>query len=174
MLLGGLGLVVALIGPWRSAVTGPVRAVRRAVVPEFNAVRPVSATAGSATAGHPAVAVIDGVANSYWAEGAPGNGEGQSVVIGFGAPVDLDKIIIRSGASEKPEDFVAQPRPKVLHFDLPGNSAKDIVLKDSDEPQSFNIKAGKVTTVTVTIQSVYGSVGGSNCSISEMEFFSKD
>ena len=77
------------------------------------------------------------------------------------------------GASRKPEEFLAQPRPERLHLVFSDGSTADISLKDSAAFQTFPIKARQATSVEVQIQSVYKALGGTDLSITEIELFTK-
>ncbi len=175
--LGLLGIALAAIGPWRDSVTGGADsafdAVRRRISPQYEPVRPSSAIASSSLPNHDPKLAIDGISNSYWAEGAQGDGEGQQLVLRFDRPVDLDRIGILSGASRKPEDFLAQPRPERLHLVFSDGSTADVSIKDSAGFQTFTIKARQATSVEVQIKSVYKALGGTHLAITEIELFTK-
>ncbi|MGH9195859.1 MAG: NADase-type glycan-binding domain-containing protein, partial [Acidimicrobiia bacterium] len=177
VLLGAVGLVVALIGPWRGElvgrVTGLFTSAKRTVLPDFDPVRPTGAEATSSAKDHPPAAAIDQIKNSYWAEGAQGDGTGQTLVLIFDQPANIDKVGFTAGASAKPEEFVAQPRPKDLHLVFSDGSTKDIRLEDSSEFQAFDVTAKAVARVEIHIVSVYGSLKGQDCSIAEVELYSK-
>jgi hypothetical protein len=172
-----LGVTLGAVGPWRSSITQRVKSaahsVRQAIKPQYDPARPTKAEATSSLDDHPATLAIDGVSNSFWAEGADGDGEGQALVLTFGSPVDLDRVGITAGASEKPEDFVAQPRPKQLHLVFSDGSSADLNLKDSADFQTFSVKARDVTSVQMQIVSVYASLSGHDCAIAEVELFTK-
>ena len=175
--LGLLGITLAAIGPWRDSVTGGADSafdsVRRRISPKYEPVRPSSAIASSSLPNHDPKMAIDGISNSYWAEGAQGDGEGQQLVLRFDRPVDLDRIGILTGASRKPEDFLAQPRPERLHLVFSDGSTADVSIKDSAGFQTFTIKARQATTVEVQIKSVYKALGGKDLAITEIELFTK-
>lgn len=168
----GLGLGVA--GPWRGSVTARLgdgyQWAKELFFPSLEQVHPVAAEATSALDAHPAELAIDGANNRAWTEGAEGDGVGEQVVLTLAEPVDLAKIGFLPGASSKPEEFLAQPRPKDLHMVFSDGSATDVRLEDSAEFQAFDVDAKAVTQVTVQIVSVYPSFkGGHDCSISEIE-----
>ncbi|MGQ0519571.1 MAG: NADase-type glycan-binding domain-containing protein [Actinomycetota bacterium] len=170
-----LGVGLAFLGPFREPANRAYQSVRRVIKPEFEPVRPVAAVASSSAPGRDPTAVIDGIKNTFWAEGAPGPGDRQTLTVTFSEPTDLDKFGIIPGASENPAQFVAQPRPRTLHlvFDGTTPSAKDVAVKDSAKFQSFDLKAKGVTSVLVEIVSVHASTGGEDCAITELEFFRK-
>ena len=170
-----VGAGVAFLGPFRGPANRAYQSVRRVIKPEYEPVRPVDAVASSSAPGRDAKAVIDGIKNSFWAEGAPGAGEKQTLTITFAEPTDLDKVGIIPGASEDPTQFVAQPRPRLLHLIFNGArpSAKDITVSDAAKFQSFDVNADDVTSVTIELVSVHASTGGQDCAITELEFFRK-
>ena len=176
-LLAALGLTIGVVGPWRSSLSSEagdaIRTVRRAVRPQYDPVRPTKAEATSSLPGHGPQLAIDGISDSFWAEGARGDGEGQTLVLTFSGPVDLDRMGIIPGTSGKPEDFVAQPRPKQLHLVFSDGSASDVTLKDSAKFQTFSIKGRQVSSVQVHVVSVYPALSGNACAITEIEFFTK-
>lgn len=169
-----VGVVFGLIGPWRSSVTGLFSSAKRTVKPTFDPVHPVAVRATSEAKDHPAAHATDGISNTYWAEAAKGKGEGQALVLQFDPPVDIGKIGILSGASGKPEEFLAQPRPKTLHLIFSDGTTTDLFLKDTAKFQSFDVKTKQVNRVEVQIAAVYSSVqGGQDGAIAELEFYQK-
>jgi hypothetical protein len=173
-----LGMAVSFAVPsLRSVVLGRAGGllgkVRSVVAPKFEPVRPTAAEATSSLSDHSPEAGIDQIKNTYWAEGAPGDGAGQTLVAIFDTPVDLDRVGFTPGASAKPEEFVAQPRPKEVHLVFSDGNSKDVRLEDKAEFQSFDIEAKQVSRVEIHIVSVYGSLKGQDCSIAEVEFFRK-
>lgn len=172
--VAAVGLAIGLLGPWRSSVDKKVGSVKRTVKPTFDPVHPVAVTASSELKDHPAALAADGISNTYWAESAKGKGEGQALVLQFDPAVDIGKVGVLSGASGKPEDFLAQPRPKTLHLIFSDGTTTDLSLKDTAKFQSFNVKTKQITKLEVQIASVYSSVqGGQDAAISELEFYQK-
>lgn len=169
--LGVVAGVVLLAGPWRSAVSDVYHRVRGTVSARYEPVRPVQADASSALAGHPAVDAIDGIRNSYWAEGADGNGEGQRLTVGFDGPVDLDRVGFTIGASGEPEAFLRQPRPRKVRLHFSDGTSTDLTLRDTAEFQTHKLSARGTSKVDVEIQAVSRGVEGTACSIAEVEFF---
>lgn len=173
-LLALLGVAGLSFGPWRDAVGDQIDKVKRIISPEYEPVRPASATASSELEGRPATAAIDQVSNSYWAEGAEGAGEGQGLTFTFSEPVDLDRIGFLNGASEDPKDFVTQPRVREVLVLFDDGTTKSLTLKDEADFQEFGISARQVTTVQLQIVSVHSSLEGSAASLAEVEFFRKE
>ena len=173
VIVGILGVVVFSFGPGRDTVDDWYHSVKRLVFPEYDPVRPVAVSATSELDGHPAAAAIDQIKNSYWAEGAEGNGEGQGLVFDFEEPIDLAKVGFTSGASSKPEDFVTQPRIRELQLLFDDGTTKTVELADKADFQSFDVERSGVTQVQLQIISVYPSLEGHAASLAEIEFFIK-
>jgi len=169
-----VAVILGLIGPWRSSVTGMFSSAKRTVKPTFDPVHPVAIKATTEVKDHPAAHATDGISNTYWAEAAKGKGDGQALVLQFDPPVDIGKIGILSGASGKPEDFLAQPRPKTLHLIFSDGTTADLSLKDTAKFQSFDVKTKQINRLEVQIAAVYSSVqGGQDGAIAELEFYQK-
>lgn len=172
-----LVIAVGAIGPWRDTVFekagGIFSSVRQTVAPKYEPVRPTGAEATSSAADHPPLASIDQLRNTYWAEGAPGKGEGQTLILTFDVPAEIARVGFTPGASAKPEEFVAKGRPKELHLVFSDGSSADISLEDKAEFQDFDVVAKGVTRVEVQIVSVYGSLQSEDCALAEVEFFTK-
>lgn len=175
--LAAVGITVGALALGFGAISGGAGgvwdSVRGAVSPEYQPARPSGAEATSSLPDHQPELAIDGISNSYWAEGAQGNGEGETLVLTFDRPVDLDRIGITPGASGEVEEFIAQPRPQVLHLVFSDGSATDVNLKDSAEFQTFPIEARQVTSVEVHVVSVFAALDGDDTAISEIELFTK-
>ncbi|HKE97855.1 MAG TPA: zinc ribbon domain-containing protein [Actinomycetes bacterium] len=168
-----VALAVGLAGPWRGTVVRPVSAgiaaVRRAVLKPVP-VSPVGFAASSSLPRHGPELVGDGLSNTFWAEGADGTGAGQVLQLTFSEPVDLTRVIIRSGASGKPGEFKQQPRPRRLVL-AAGRQRATLQLSDSPDPQTFSVKLRRVRTLEVRIASVYQAPSGRSCSIAEIELW---
>ncbi|MGI5860789.1 MAG: NADase-type glycan-binding domain-containing protein [Myxococcales bacterium] len=103
--------------------------------------------------------LIDGRAATAWCEGAPGDGVGQRVVIGFKAPVSIDEVRITNGEASSRQAFKANNRVRILT--LSSEPARHTVtLSDAQRPQE--IKLGKpleAERVVVEIQEVFRGEG---------------
>lgn len=176
---GVLGLavvaaVIGLAGPWRSHVTDAFRSARKKVAPKFQPVNPVKAEASSSLAGHGPELAIDTGSNTWWAEGAKGNGEGQQISVVFAQPVDLGKIGFSIGAAG--DQYLALPRPHDLHITLQGPAdkppaTKDLSVVDKPDFQTFDLTGDAITRLDIQIRSVYPGQSGSSCAISDIQFF---
>ncbi|MBW3615205.1 MAG: hypothetical protein KY439_07855 [Actinobacteria bacterium] len=142
--------------------------------PQFEPVNAVAVSASSAIPGHEAALANDLGSNTYWAEGAEGEGVGQTLSFTFENKVDLTKVIVSSGAADSSDNFLKQPRPKRLHLTFDNGGSTDILLKDQFKPQGFNLKGAKgVSTVIISISEVYKGQVGSDTAIAEVEFKKK-
>jgi hypothetical protein len=171
-----VGAVVgfAVVPGWRDGVSSIFTSIRQVVAPNLVTVR----TAGSATEetgtpakGHPAQSAFDGFSNTYWAAPASA-GASPTISAGFSPATDVSKILVTSGAVP---DFQGSPRPHditVQFLDAVGAvvAAKDLELKDTKDPQAFDVSAKAASTFRLTVKSVYASSGGANVAITEVEF----
>lgn len=176
MILIPLLVLAGFVGPFKPSVRGVARRVSGPVLdrirPPQDPVRPTLATASSTAPGHDPLSAIDGVRTTHWSEGAPGDGEGQGLILTFDEPVDINRMGFTLGGSSEPDDFQSHPRPKEVHLVFSDGSTKDITLKDKADFQRIAVKARDVTTVQVQIVSVYRSLqGSSECSFAEIELF---
>lgn len=179
MILAALGLAGGFMVPSiRSTVmnTGRdgINKARDTLFPNFDPIRPVTVTASSEAPDHPAVASADLAINTYWAEGAEGDGVGQEITYTFNEPFELAKILVTPGAIDpnQPDLFLNQPRPKDIHLVFDNGGSADISLKDEvNTAQTFTIKGGKdITKVTLSITSVHPGRTGQDTAIAEVEF----
>ena len=179
-------VAIGYLGPWRSTVNGKIRSAvrgtREKVIPKLNEIPPAKVDASSLLPDHKPALAVDRVTNTYWAEGAPGDGVGQHLVMTFDHPIDhqlrLGKIGFSLGASTKREDFATEPRPEKvrLHF-FKGSkefTAKELTLKDSPDFQPYDLNVKDTDKVDIEIVSVHRSPeSGSDCSIAEVEFWER-
>jgi hypothetical protein len=167
-----IALVVVAAGPGRRAANNALeqlRSRRAAPVP----IHPVRAAASSSVAGHAATAAIDGVRTTSWAEAASGDGVGQSLSVFFAGPVDLFRVGLIAGDVGAAGQALRQPRPHEVRLAFSDGSSVTLELKDTEEFQSFEVAARHTTGVQMTIRSVYPSGEGADCSVAELEFFSR-
>jgi hypothetical protein len=175
-------VAIAYVGPWRSSVNGKVRSaarsVREKIAPKLNEIPPATVDASTSLADHKPVAAVDRLTNTYWAEGASGDGEHQHLVVTFKPPIRVGKIGFSLGASTKDGDFVTEPRPKevLLHF-FNGDkelTSKKLTLKDVPDFQQHDLNVKNTDKVDIEIISVSRHPeSGSNCSIAEVEFWQR-
>ncbi|MGW1258297.1 discoidin domain-containing protein [Streptomyces sp. NPDC002513] len=86
--------------------------------------RPAHMRASSQAASHRAQAAFDGLNNRYWAPAAPGPATGQYLEADFERPVRLQKILITSGSSTKPDEYLSQARPSEITLTLVSSDGK--------------------------------------------------
>jgi hypothetical protein len=138
-------------------------------------VNPIKAEASSSLADHGPGLAIDTGSNTWWAESAKGNGEGQRISVIFEKPVDLAKIGFAIGADG--DQFLALPRPKDLHLSWPGATpdqppgAHDLTARDKPDFQSYDVTANGVLRLDIEIRSVYPGQKGTSAAISDIQFF---
>jgi hypothetical protein len=162
-------------------VTTAVTTVRKAIFPHYDAVYATGASASTSIAGHLPNLAIDKFNNTYWA--ARAGDPGAFLKVSFHDPVDLAQIGFDSGAAGTTpvDDFLAQPRPHVVHLVFSNGTTADLTLKDEDpkvakNAQFYAIDARQVSFVEIHITSVYAPAGASPSSvaIAEVEFRVKD
>jgi hypothetical protein len=114
--------------------------------------------------------------NTFWAEGAEGDGVGQTISFTFAEPTELTQVLITAGSTDAAENYVQNPRPRQLHLVFDTGGSADITLIDAPfrESQSFNLKGAKgVTRVDIAIASVFPGRGGLETGLAEVEFKKK-
>jgi ribosomal protein L40E len=144
--------------------------------PQISPVNAIAVASTSFVPTHEANLAADLVVNSYWAEGAEGEGVGQTISFTFAEPTDLTKVLITGGSTDTPENYVNNPRPKEIHLVFDTGGSADLKLIDAEfrKSQGFNLKGAKgVTKVDLVISSVYPGRGGTETGIAEVEFKKK-
>ncbi len=172
-----LGVVVAVVlayaavPPLRARVNNSVASIyasaHRHFQPTVDPVRPLDATASSALATHPARLTIDEVKESYWAANTASDKQ-PWLRLTFSGPVDIDKMLITSGAAN---DFATLARPKAVHIVFSDKTTADLTLKDDPTPQSYDLTARQVTSLEIHIVSVYPSAQSPDVALNEVELF---
>jgi ribosomal protein L40E len=177
--LVSFALVLVGVGGWRSEayarIADAYRWGRLQLFGKYEPVVPVRTGATSHVRGHRARLAFDENKDTYWAEGALGDGRGQRLGAEFDRPVDVAGIGVRSGV---PTDFVAQPAPRTLRvafFDGRGRRIGGSSLSLAQKPdfQRFSVEGKGVRRVIVTVAGVYGSQKGHAAAIAELEFFER-
>jgi hypothetical protein len=171
-------VVLSFVGPWHTSLHSResryYHDIANTIHPTYNPVHPVSATASSSAAGHPASNLIDGAINTSWQSDATSTS--QTITLQLPAPSDIAKIGFLNGDQDLPQDFVTEPRPQQLSivFNGPKAMSKTITLSDTPNFQSFSISTKSTTSITISILSVYPATGtGKNVSIAEIELFTQ-
>src|SRR5712691_4757852 len=162
-------------------VTSAGTTVRKASFPHYDAVYATGASASTSIAGHLPNLAIDKFTNTYWA--AQASDHGPYLKLSFHDPVDLAQIGFDSGAAGTTpvDDFLAQPRPHLVHLVFSNGTTADLTLKDEDpkvakNAQFYPIDAKQVSFVEIHIMSVYAPAGASPSAvaIAEVEFRIRD
>lgn len=173
-------LAFLLIPPFHTAVvnrvTAAVTAIRKAIHPNLDPVHATEAAATSSIPGHGPDLARDTFSNTYWA--AKVTDRAPVLVLKFSDPVDLAEIGITTGASgTAPQDqFLAQPRPKLVHLVFSNGNSTDITLSDSNKAQFTAIDVKQVKSVEIHVMSTWAPAGAapSSVAITEVEFKMKD
>jgi ribosomal protein L40E len=176
-----LVLVLVAIGSLptvRPAVRRGYDAARGAVLDRFSQPTqfvPKSATASSSTKGASPNLVIDGANNTYWAPQVASPAKGEWCQIDLDRPVYVAKLLITPGVDTKEDTFRTQSRPArvevVSRRDDGSVSRRTVELDDRPKAQEINIRASRVTRITVTILDAYGARPDRVVAIAEVEVF---
>jgi hypothetical protein len=183
-ILGVLGIGVIAIGPWRNDAKDKVRGwlddARAVIQPRYVKVTPTKISASSALKADPAQNAFDGIIETFWAEGARGDGTGQALTVTFAKPTDLARIGLTLGDQKAPQNFATRPVPRTLElafYDANGAVVKreQLSLEQTPTFQKRGADAKGVTRLVITIKSTYPPVKGtkSSAAISEVELFTK-
>ncbi len=173
--LGVIVLIVlayAVVTPLRTRVNDGVGSLyanaHRHFLPTTTAVRPSDATASSAVATHPARLSIDLITETYWAANTATDKQPWLRLV-FGGPVDVNTILITSGAGN---DFATIARPKDVKIVFSDKSSMNLTLKDEPKAVSYDLGSLHHTTFAeIHILSVYPSAQSPDVAINEVEFF---
>lgn len=172
-----LGVVVVLvlayflIPPLRARVNGTVSsayaAAHRHFKPTISYVLATDATASTQLSTHPARLTIDLIKQTYWAANASTDKQ-PWLRLTFGAPVDMDGILLTSGAGN---DFATLARPKDVQITFSDKTSTRLTFKDDPQPISYDVSAHGVTSLEIRILSVYPSAQSPDVAINEVEPF---
>jgi hypothetical protein len=184
-ILGVVGVGVIAIGPWRTEAKSKVRGwiddARRIVQPHYSKVTPSKISASSALKADPPQNAFDGIIETFWAEGAHGDGTGQALTVTFAKPTDLARIGLTLGDQKAPQNFATRPVPRTLElvfYDANGAvlNRETVALEQTPKFQKRDASAKGVSRVVITIKSTYPPVKGtkSSAAIAEVELFTKD
>jgi hypothetical protein len=184
-ILGALGIAVVAIGPWRTEAKDRVRGwlddARRIVQPHYSKVTPSKITASSSLKADPPQNAFDGIIETFWAEGAHGDGTGQSLTVTFAKPTDLARAGFTLGDQKAPQNFATRPVPRTLElvfYDTNGAVIRreQVSLEQTPSFQKLDAAAKGVSRLIIKVTSTYPPVKGkkSSAAISEVELFTKD
>ena len=88
---------------------------------------------------HPATMAVDGFKNTFWLTAPPSDAFRPELDVQLTEKVDLEKIIVYSGASD---DFQGHHRPKTLLFIFDTGASSEVELKNTPDSQTVTIKNG--------------------------------
>lgn len=173
-------LVLTFVGPFSKTIkhrfSSWYHSVKNAIHTTYDPVHPTGATATSAAAGHPATNAIDNASNTSWEAGGTRSGLGETLTVTLQSPSNLDKIGFLNGDNDTPGAYLTEPRLETVLITFKsaaGASTKSITLTDSPNFQSYSVSAKQVTSLSLTIESVYASSQGQNAALTEVELFHK-
>ncbi len=171
-----LALIIGYLGPFRAPINNAYSRFRSDLLSRielrYTPVFAVSATASSYLPALPPTNAIDGLSNTYWAAQPTANdGVGQTLTIKFSPSTRLDKIGFIIGADDNPADYTTQPRPEKVKVSFSDGKSQIFTLVDSPSFQSFTIHYSSVSSITITIESVYKSPVGHSVAIAEVLFY---
>jgi hypothetical protein len=172
-----LGVIVAVVlayfvvPPLHDRVNSTVRlaylSAHRHFAPSTSYVRPSDAKASSQLATHPARLTIDLIKETYWAANTSTDKQ-PWLRLSFGGPVDLDGILLTSGAGN---DYASMARPKQVQLLFSDKTTTQLTFKDDPKSIAYDITAHGVTYVEIHILSFYTSAQSTDVAINEVEFF---
>ena len=179
IMLVALGLLYGIYAPFRHWVndryTGVKDKVLSVIHPQFDPVTVGPGTTSNETTpldpNHPATMATDGFKNTYWLSPTPTADFQPTLDVLLTDKVDLERIIVRSGASD---DFQGHARPKTLLFVFDTGTQYEVQLKNSPDAQTVTIHNGKgVQRFKIEVTDVYQSIDGTDMGLTEIEFFKK-
>ena len=155
--------------------------MRRVVQPHYVVIVPDSISASSSLKANPPQNAFDGVKETFWAEGAHGDGTGQSLTVRFKKPVTLSRIGVLDGDQASAKTFSERPVPSALElifYDANGAviTRSRIGLEQTPNFQKRSAEASGVSRLVIRIAGTYPSEKGkrSSGSIAEIELFKKE
>lgn len=149
-----------------STVSSAYAAVHRHFAPTYSHVEPSGATASSQLSTHPARLSVDLIKETYWAANTATDKQ-PWLRLSFGGPVDFDQMLFTSGAAN---DYASMARPKDVQIVMSDKSSVRLTLKDSPDPQTYDLSGRQVTFVEIHILSVYPTAQSTDVAINEVEF----
>ncbi len=150
-----------------SAIQATYAAAHRHFAPSTSYVRPSDAKASSQLTTHPARLSIDLIKDTYWAANTSTDKQ-PWLRLSFGGPVDIDGILLTSGAGN---DYASLARPKLVQLVFSDKTTTQLTLKDDPNAITYDVSAHNVTYVEIHILSVYPSAQSPDVAINEVEFF---
>jgi ribosomal protein L40E len=150
-----------------SSIQAAYTAAHRHFAPTTSYVRASNANASSQLTTHPARLAIDLIKETYWAANTSTDKQ-PWIRFTFGGPVDIDGILLTSGAAN---NYASLARPKQVQILFSDKTSAQLTLKDDPNPITYDVSARHVTSVEIHILSVYPSAQSPDVAIDEVEFF---
>jgi ribosomal protein L40E len=180
LILGGGAFA---IGGWRGGLGDRVRdtytSIRVALFPKYEPAIPVAMRSTSHVGNHTARRAFDKNLKTFWAEGAPGDGKDEKLVVHFGRELDVGRVGVTLGDQRAPQHFTDRPVPHVLRFrlfDRHGQrvTSATVVLAQKPDFQRAKVEGDNVTRGVMTIMSSYhAQKANHSAAVAEIEFFEK-
>lgn len=149
-----------------STVSAAYAAAHRHFAPSLSHVEPSGATGSSQLSTHPARLSVDLIKETYWAANMATDKQ-PWLRLSFGGPVDFDQMLFTSGAAN---NYASMARPKDVQIVMSDKSSVRLTLKDSPDPQTYDLTGRHVTFVEIHILSVYPTAQSTDVAINEVEF----
>jgi ribosomal protein L40E len=169
--IAAIVLAYLIVPPLHDRVNSTVKstysAAHRHFAPTTSYVRPSDAKASSQLSTHPARLAIDLIKETYWAANTSTDKQ-PWIRLSFGGPVDLDGLLVTSGAGN---DYASLARPKQVQLVFSDKTTTKLTFKDDPNPVTYDITAHGVTYVEIHILSTYPSAQSPDVAINEVELF---
>jgi ribosomal protein L40E len=169
--IAAIVLAYLIVPPLHDRVNSTVKSTyavaHRHFAPTTSYVRPSDAKASSQLSTHPARLAIDLIKETYWAANTSTDKQ-PWIRLSFGGPVDLDGLLVTSGAGN---DYASLARPKQVQLVFSDKTTTKLTFKDDPNPVTYDITAHGVTYVEIHILSTYPSAQSPDVAISEVELF---
>ena len=106
-----------------------------------------------------------------WVEGAPGNGEKQTIKFSFESPQQISGLTIMNGFQRSEKHFSANARVKTLTIENENGEKEDLKIADEDGEQSIKLsKTFSGKQFTMTVKDAYPGTSYKDLVISELKF----
>jgi hypothetical protein len=117
--------------------------------------------------------LLDGKLDTAWVEGKSGNGEGEWVVVDFGAPRQISALQIYNGYHKNVDLFRKNNRVRDLEIVFSDGKTRLATLADRDGPQTVAVDGNIIAAwVQIKIRSVYEGTRYKDTAITELRVIS--
>ena len=167
-------LLFTFVAPFRSwvqdSVFQPVKdKYHDLTTQDFDPVATLNPTSTSEYPEFPILQAFDGFSNTAWH--GPFTESHIIMTVNFQEPIDIDRAIVRNGDFENPTGL---SRPKTVHLIFNTGETYDFVLKDGNEPETYDINnAAGVTSIQIEIIDLYQSPQNPDVAVTEWEWFTE-